>query len=152
RRDDRPGGELDTIAALFGADSLRVPETGGTNPLDDLVAKSGKHAVGVSTELREGLKDSVELIAQAVLDRLAEPGQGVTAADLDDPQRLARRLTRESLRYLYRILFLLYAEARPELGILPSDYPEYGAGYGLQRLGDLAVRDLVGPTARDGFH
>ncbi|MFF1723323.1 DNA methyltransferase family protein [Streptomyces sviceus] len=152
RRDDRPGGELDTIAALFGADSLRVPETGGTNPLDDLVSKSGKHAVGVSTELREGLKDSVELIAQAVLDRLAEPGQGVTAADLDDPQRLARRLTRESLRYLYRILFLLYAEARPELGILPSDYPEYGAGYGLQRLGDLAVRDLVGPTARDGFH
>ncbi|MEU2419609.1 hypothetical protein ABZ619_00880 [Streptomyces sp. NPDC007851] len=150
RRDDRPGGELDTVAALFGADSLRVPETGGTNPLDDLVSKSGKHAVGVSTELREGLKDSVELIAQAVLKRLGE--QGVTAADLDDPQRLARRLTRESLRYLYRILFLLYAEARPELGILPSDYPEYGAGYGLQRLGDLAVRDLVGPTARDGFH
>ncbi|MFJ4279492.1 hypothetical protein [Streptomyces massasporeus] len=150
RRDDRPGGELDTIAALFGADSLRVPETGGTNPLDDLISKSGKHAVGVSTELREGLKDSVELIAQAVLKRLGE--QGVTAADLDDPQRLARRLTRESLRYLYRILFLLYAEARPELGILPSDYPEYGAGYGLQRLGDLAVRDLVGPTARDGFH
>lgn len=150
RRDDRPGGELDTIAALFGADSLRVPETGGTNPLDDLVSKSGKHAVGVSTELREGLKDSVELIAQAVLKRLSE--KGVTAADLDDPQRLARRLTRESLRYLYRILFLLYAEARPELGILPSDYPEYGAGYGLQRLGDLAVRDLVGPTARDGFH
>ncbi|MGY5629286.1 class I SAM-dependent DNA methyltransferase [Streptomyces sp. UC1A3] len=150
RRDDRPGGELDTIAALFGADSLRVPETGGTNPLDDLVSKSAKHAVGVSSELREGLKDSVELIAQAVLDRLAE--QGVTPADLDDPQRLARRLTRESLRYLYRILFLLYAEARPELGILPSDYPEYGAGYGLQRLGDLAVRSLVGPTARDGFH
>ncbi|CAL9421849.1 hypothetical protein SUDANB60_01848 [Streptomyces sp. enrichment culture] len=150
RRDDRPGGELDTIAALFGADSLRVPETGGTNPLDDLVSNSGKHAVGVSTELREGLKDSVELIAQAVLKRLGE--QGVTAVDLDDPQRLARRLTRESLRYLYRILFLLYAEARPELGILPSDYPEYGAGYGLQRLGDLAVRDLVGPTARDGFH
>ncbi|MFV2116921.1 hypothetical protein ACE14D_00035 [Streptomyces sp. Act-28] len=150
RRDDRPGGELDTIAALFGADSLRVPETGGTNPLDDLVSKSAKHAVGVSTELREGLRDSVELIAQAVLDRLAE--QGVTPADLDDPQRLARRLTRESLRYLYRILFLLYAEARPELGILPSDYPEYGAGYGLQRLGDLAVRSLVGPTARDGFH
>ncbi|MGY5009947.1 hypothetical protein ACWCY6_17960 [Streptomyces sp. 900105755] len=150
RRDDRPGGELDTIAALFGADSLRVPETGGTNPLDDLVSKSGKHAVGVSTELREGLKDSVELIAQAVLKRLSE--KGVTAADLDDPQSLARRLTRESLRYLYRVLFLLYAEARPELGILPSDYPEYGAGYGLQRLGDLAVRDLVGPTARDGFH
>ncbi|MFF5531954.1 hypothetical protein ACFY71_05680 [Streptomyces cinerochromogenes] len=150
RRDDRPGGELDTVAALFGADSLRVPETGGTNPLDDLVSKSAKHAVGVSTELREGLKDSVELIAQAVLDRLAE--QGVTPADLDDPQRLARRLTRESLRYLYRILFLLYAEARPELGILPSDYPEYGAGYGLQRLGDLAVKALVGPTARDGFH
>lgn len=66
---------------------------------------------------------------------------------------LSRQLTRESLRYLYRILFLLYAEARPELGILPSDYPEYHQGYGLGRLGELvAERDLVGEKAREGFY
>ncbi|MFF3905389.1 Eco57I restriction-modification methylase domain-containing protein [Streptomyces sp. NPDC001848] len=150
RRDDRNGGELDTIAALFGADSMRPPTEGGTAPLADFVDKSGKHAVGVSTELREGLRQSVEWIANEVLARLRE--QGVTPEQLDDPARLAKRLGRESLRYLYRILFLLYAEAQPTLGILPSAYPEYNQGYGLQRLGDLVVRDLVGERSRRGFH
>ncbi|MFF5572555.1 hypothetical protein [Streptomyces luteogriseus] len=152
RRDDRHGGELDTVAALFGADSLRVPAEGGTAPLAGFLDKSGKHAVGVSTELREGLRLSVEWIANAVLERLRDPENGVTPADLDDPARLAKELSRESLRYLYRILFLLYAEASPALGILPSDYPEYEQGYGLQRLGDLVLRDLVGERSRRGFH
>ncbi|MER5783684.1 DNA methyltransferase [Streptomyces mobaraensis] len=150
RRDDRNGGELDTLAALFGADSLRAPEEGGTAPLATFVDKSGKHAVGVSTELREGLRLSVEWIANEVLDRLRD--QGVTPQQLDDPARLAKELSRESLRYLYRILFLLYAEAQPALGILPADDPEYARGYGLQRLGDLVVRDLVGERSRRGFH
>ncbi|WP_037973397.1 hypothetical protein [Streptomyces yerevanensis] len=150
RRDDRGGGELDTIAALFGADSMRVPEEGGTAPLADFVDKSGKHAVGVSTELREGLRLSVEWIANEVLARLRE--QGVTVDQLDDPARFAKQLSRESLRYLYRLLFLLYAESQPALGILPSAYPEYAQGYGLQRLGDLVVRDLIGEKSRQGFH
>lgn len=150
RRDDRAGGELDTIAALFSADAMRAPEEGGTAPLADFVDKSGKHAVGVSTELREGLRLSVEWIANEVLERLRE--QGVSPDQLDDPTRLAKQLSRESLRYLYRILFLLYAEAQPTLGILPSDYPEYAQGYGLQRLGDLVVRDLIGERSRRGTH
>ncbi|MFE0641518.1 class I SAM-dependent DNA methyltransferase [Streptomyces sp. NPDC058877] len=152
RRDDRHGGELDTLAALFGADALRVPAEGGTAPLAAFLDRSGKHAVGVSTELREGLRLSVEWIANGVLDRLRDPENGVTPAELDDPARLAKELSRESLRYLYRILFLLYAEASPTLGILPSDYPEYEQGYGLQRLGDLVLRDLVGERSRRGFH
>ncbi|MFJ6702892.1 MULTISPECIES: class I SAM-dependent DNA methyltransferase [unclassified Streptomyces] len=151
RNDTRAGGELDTVAALFGADSLRTPEEGGENPLAELVGKSTKHAVGVSSELRDGLRKSVELIANEVLQRLH--GQGVRPEDIGELPDLGRRLTRESLRYLYRILFLLYAEARPELGILPADYPEYQQGYGLGRLGELvAEREPVGDTARNGFY
>ncbi|WP_062207674.1 DNA methyltransferase [Streptomyces sp. NBRC 109706] len=150
RRDDRSGGELDTVAALFGADSLRAPEEGGTAPLAGFVEKSGQHAVGVSTELREGLRLSVEWIANEVLARLRE--QGVAPRQLDDPTRLAKELSRQALRYLYRVLFLLYAEAQPALGILPADSPEYTRGYGLQRLGDLVVRDLTGERSRQGFH
>ncbi|MCW5250584.1 hypothetical protein [Streptomyces sp. SHP 1-2] len=152
RRDDRHGGELDTLAALFGADALRVPAEGGTAPLAAFLDRSSKHAVGVSTELREGLRLSVEWIANEVLERLREPENAVALEALDDPARLAKELGRESLRYLYRILFLLYAEASPALGILPSDYPEYEQGYGLQRLGDLVLRDLVGERSRKGFH
>ncbi|MFI1486135.1 class I SAM-dependent DNA methyltransferase [Streptomyces sp. NPDC020747] len=151
RNDARAGGELDTLAALFGADSLRTPEEGGENPLAGLVDKSTKHAVGVSSDLRDGLRLSVELIANEVLERLR--AAGVRPEDVKELPELSKQLTRESLRFLYRILFLLYAEARPELGILPSDYPEYHQGYGLGRLGELvAERDLVGEKAREGFY
>ncbi|MGW3143275.1 class I SAM-dependent DNA methyltransferase [Streptomyces sp. NPDC001177] len=151
RNDTRAGGELDTLAALFGADSLRTPEEGGENPLAGLVDKSTKHAVGVSSDLRDGLRLSVELIANEVLNRLR--AAGVRPDEVAELPELSKQLTRESLRYLYRILFLLYAEARPELGILPSDYPEYHQGYGLGRLGELvAERDLVGEKAREGTY
>lgn len=152
RNNTKDGQELDTLAALFGADSLRTPEEGGENPLAGLVDKSTKHAVGVSSELRDGLRESVELIANEVLERITGH-EGVRLEDVKELPELSQQLTRESLRYLYRILFLLYAEARPELGILPSDYPEYHQGYGLGRLGELvAERDLVGEKAREGVY
>ncbi len=147
-RADQP--ELETIAALFSADVLQPPAEGGTEQLAQWVDESRKHAVGVSGELREGLRESVQIIANEVLDRIRshdlEPGD---VAELGD---LARELGREALRYLYRILFLLYAEARPELGILPADDQDYVAGYSMQRLGELVARRLIGEEARTGFH
>ncbi|MFF4972513.1 type II restriction endonuclease subunit M [Streptomyces sp. NPDC001083] len=142
------GEELEAVAALFGAESL-LTAGGVAGYLDGLVDKGRKHAVGVSKELREGLRQSVELIAQEILDRLK--GGGADPAELGDPADLASRLTRESLRYLYRILFLLYAEARPELGILPSKDDAYQDGYGLARLGELVSYDLP-EEAQEGTH
>ncbi|MEV4817615.1 class I SAM-dependent DNA methyltransferase [Micromonospora sp. WMMA1976] len=146
RNDDR---ELDVVAALFGADSLRPPAEGGTEPLAGLVAGSRQHAVGVSSELREGLKVSVELIANEVLEQIRRAGyqpQQVMALD-----ELAKELGREALRYLYRILFLLYAEARPELGVLPVNDPQYVEGYSLARLGDLVSRRMA-LSAEGSYH
>ncbi|MDX3402519.1 hypothetical protein B0E38_01473 [Streptomyces sp. 111WW2] len=142
------GGELEAVSALFGAESL-LTEGGAAGFLDSLVDKGRKHAVGVSKELREGLRQSVELIAQEILDRIHD--QDADPSELGDSTELANRLTRESLRYLYRILFLLYAEARPELGILPSKDDAYQDGYGLGRLGELVSYDLP-DEAQDGFH
>ncbi|MFC5751069.1 class I SAM-dependent DNA methyltransferase [Actinomadura rugatobispora] len=142
--------ELGTIAALFGADTLLPPEEGGTERLAELLTSSRQHAVGVSKELRDGLRDSVEIIANEVLNRLYE--QGVKPADLMEPAAFAKELGRESLRYLYRILFLLYAEARPELHVLPADDEAYVKGYSMARLGDLLIRELVSEESRRGFH
>ena len=55
------------------------------------------------------------------------------------------------MRFLYLILFLLFAEARPELGILPVGAPEYGSGYGLDRLREIIQVPLTGRSA-DGRH
>jgi hypothetical protein len=142
--------EIETIAALFSADSLLPPEEGGSEPLAELLSGSRQHAVGVSKELREGLRESVEIIANEVLDRIRE--QGVRPEDVMEPAAFAKELGREALRYLYRILFLLYAEARPELGILPTDDEAYVRGYSMARLGDLIVRDLVSEESRRSVH
>lgn len=150
RNDTTVGGELDVIAALFAAEALRPPPEGGAELLATLRDGSRQHAVGVSTELREGLRLSVELIANEVLARLREAG--VQPEQIMDPAELGKELARESLRYLYRILFLLYAEARPELGVLPTNNPEYTDGYSLARLGEIAARKLVSESAGRGFH
>ena len=142
--------ELETIAALFSADVLQPPAEGGSEQLAHWVDESRKHAVGVSGELREGLRESVQIIANEVLDRIRS--HGLEPGDVAEPGDLARELGRDALRYLYRILFLLYAEARPELGILPADDQDYMAGYSMQRLGELVARRLIGEEARTGFH
>ncbi len=147
-RADQP--ELETIAALFSADVLQPPAEGGSEQLAHWVDESRKHAVGVSAELRQGLRESVQIIANEVLDRIRS--HGLAPGDVAEPGDLARELGRDALRYLYRILFLLYAEARPELGILPADDQDYMAGYSMQRLGELVARRLIGEEARTGFH
>ena len=145
RRDIKAAGELETIAALVSVDAL-VPEADGTAPLLGLLEESVKHAEGVSKGLRNGVKESVELIASEVLWRRREQGLP------DDAPDLARDLTRQSLRYLYRILFLLYAEARPELGVLPVGAPEYAEGYGLDRMRELVLVELTNAIAQNGIH
>ena len=118
RNDRAQTGELAMIAALFGAETLR--RRTARPLLDGLLKASTDNAVGVSGELRDGLQRSVEIIANEVLARLDDAG--LEPRDVEDRRiPFARELTRESLRYLYRLLFLLYAEARPELGILPAD-------------------------------
>ncbi|MDT0378312.1 hypothetical protein RM572_05900 [Streptomyces sp. DSM 42041] len=153
RYDRKQYGELATIAGLFSHDALAPAEDGKGPAIDALVKASRDNAVGVSGELRQGLQKSVEIIANEVLDRLKQTG--LDPRDLETPgEPFARQLTREALRYLYRVLFLLYAEARPELGILPADDGTYEAGYSVARLRDLVERDaqLTDETARNGFH
>ncbi|MCP2243346.1 hypothetical protein [Lentzea aerocolonigenes] len=153
RNDRKQLGELATIAALFSHEMLVPGEDGKGPQIDALLKASTDNAVGVSGELREGLQRSVEIIANEVLARL--DAAGVEPRQVEDIRiPFAKELTRESLRYLYRILFLLYAEARPELGILPADDGSYEAGYSVARLRELVERDeqLIEEEARNGFH
>lgn len=156
RADTRANGELETVAALFSADAL-VPgvlgdDADATSVLDRLSEASQKHAVGVSKELRDGMRRSAELLANEVIEqRLAESRRRHDvrfAGDQVDP----RALTTQCLRYLYRLIVLLYAESRPELGVLPTSDAAYMAGYSLDRLRELVLVDLSDDHARNGRH
>jgi hypothetical protein len=145
RRDARAAGELESAAALMSSDAL-MPGDDGSTLLLGMLEESVKHAVGVSQDLRDGIRESIELLATDVLRRRREQGLD------DDRPDLAVELTRQCLRYLYRILFLLYAEARPELGVLPVGVPEYAEGYGLDRLRELVLTELTTETGQHGTH
>ncbi|MEU3553383.1 hypothetical protein [Streptomyces fragilis] len=154
RNDTAKGGELALLAALFSHDMLAPRPDGKGRRIDELLKASRDNAIGVNSELRRGLQRSVEIIANEVLARLRD--EKVEPREIEDPKQgpFAKQLTRESLRYLYRILFLLYAEARPELGILPADDSTYEAGYSITRLRELVSRErkLVEEDSRNGFH
>lgn len=144
RRDDKRGGELDRAAAILGRQAL-LPDADGNIWWTSVLEDSVKHTVGVSKDLREGIRLSIEIIANDVVRRRAD--RGLPLGEID-----AQQLAKHSLRFLYRILFLLYAEASPEMRVLPSGAPEYGEGYGLDRLRELTLTELVSPTAKSGTH
>ncbi|MGP5124257.1 DNA methyltransferase [Glutamicibacter ardleyensis] len=144
RNDTKKGQEIDRFLAIFGRDSL-LPSAEGTVWWDDIFESSVKHTVGVSKDLREGIRRSIEIIANDVLKRRESLGY---PSDEVDGQELAK----QSLRFLYRILFLLYAEASPELGVLPIGVGEYNEGYGLDRLRELTLVEIHEDRSLRGTH
>jgi hypothetical protein len=150
RNDTRKAGEIETIASLFSADVL-VPDSGQA-VIDDLVDKSHRHAVGVSKELREGIRQSIEILANEVIEQRLELSRQRHDVRYAGEQVDPRQLTTQCLRYLYRLLVLLYAESRPELGIVPVDDEVYVGGYSLDRLRELILVELDTDDGRDGSH
>ncbi|MEE2032321.1 Eco57I restriction-modification methylase domain-containing protein [Rhodococcus chondri] len=144
RRHDARGGEIDRVVAMFGRQAL-TPDADGNIWWTGVLEDSVKHTVGVSKDLREGIRLSIEIIANEVVRRRAD--RGLTLDGID-----GQELAKHSLRFLYRILFLLYAEASPEMRVLPAGAPEYGEGYGLDRLRELTLTELVSPQAKHGTH
>ncbi len=144
RRHDARGGEIDRAAAIFGHQSLR-PDPDGNIWWTGVLEDSVKHTVGVSKDLREGIRLSIEIIANEVVRRRR-------ARDLPMDGIDGNELAKHSLRFLYRILFLLYAEASPEMQVLPTGAAEYEEGYGLDRLRELTLTELVSHHARTGTH
>lgn len=144
RNDTKKAGEFDRALAVLSGETV-LPDVDGTTWWAETLDDSVKHTVGVSKDLREGVRESIEIIANEVVRRRK-------ARDLDPlPDTEANVLARQSLRYLYRILFLLYAEASPEMKVLPVGAPEYALGYGLDRLRELVLVEL-GEESRHRTH
>lgn len=144
RNDGKKYGEIDRFLAIFGRESL-MPAADESIWWNGVLEASIKHTVGVSKDLREGIRRSIEIIANDVLKRRA--ARGLSTDDVD-----GQDLARQSLRFLYRILFLLYAEASPEMGVLPVGAGEYNDGYGLDRLRELTLVNIQSPEAQRGTH
>ncbi|MDK8625693.1 Eco57I restriction-modification methylase domain-containing protein [Corynebacterium appendicis] len=144
RNDTKKAGELERIAVILARENLERAAD-GTTWWAQTREESQQHAMKVSGDLRDAVRESIEIIGNDVLDRRREQDLPIDTID-------GNELARQSLRYLYRILFLLFAEASPELAILPTGAPEYVDGYGLDRLRDQILNPPVTDKARRGTH
>ena len=138
---------LQAMAVLLHRESLCPNE--GSSLLDKLNDNSHRHASGVSQDLKYALREAIELLGNEVLYDMAHR-QG---RDLDDNPVDAGQLTLECLRYMYRMLFVFFIEARPELGYAPMKAQAYATSYSLEHLRDVAAdaRDDVVEIG-DGYY
>jgi len=135
---------LKAMSVLLHSDSL-VPKD-GMSLLDTLDENSHKHAFGVTEDLKYALRESIELLANEAIYCKEQQGEDVLSqADLD------AQLSRESLRYMYRLLFIFYIESRPELGYVPVKSSAYLHGYSLENLRDLELMPLLTDNDKNGY-
>lgn len=135
------------LSVLLHKSSL-CPEE-GNSLLDSLDENSYKHASGVSDSLKYALRECIELLGNEVLHDM-KTRQGI---NLDENSVDPGELTVECLRYMYRILFILFIESREELGFAPMKSDVYQKGYSLEGVRDVCenVRNLAA-EAEDGYY
>jgi hypothetical protein len=125
----------EALRTIFTAEALTDGERG---PLGATIAAAQAHAVGVCTSLRGGVLDA----SRHVLGALAARER---VRPLDD-------VFEQSLTIVYRVLFLLFAEAR---GLVPMWHPVYREGYSVEALrhaalssGSIGLWDAIRASSR----
>lgn len=115
------------LSLLFGAESFR-PAEGGRSRLDSLIARSDAQGLVVSRSLRAGVLTAAGAVLNALL---ARRHRGDVEAAFD-----------QALTIVYRLLFLLFAEARM---LVPLWHPLYRASYSVESLRhDALARNATG--------
>nr|MDA8403420.1 hypothetical protein [Desulfobacteraceae bacterium] len=143
--DRRETTTLQAMAALLHRDSICPKD--GIPFLDTLDENSHKHAFAVSEDLKYSLREAIELLGNEAVYYLREQlHEKIYGRDM------AGQLTRECLRYMYRLLFLFYIEARPGLGYLPDKSEAYRKGYSLESLRELEMVQLTTAESRNSFY
>ena len=116
--------------------------------LDQFDASSHQHAYSVSTDLKYAMRESIELLGNEAIwyyqDKSISP-------KLTLDQELAKTLSLECLRYMYRLLFLFYLEARPRLGYVPMNSTVFRMGYSLESLRQLELVRMTTERSLNGY-
>ncbi|MCX6018783.1 MAG: class I SAM-dependent DNA methyltransferase, partial [Chloroflexi bacterium] len=149
--DRRDARTLRAAAALLHKDSL-APADGSGALLERLDENAHRHAFGVSASLKYALREAIELLGNEAARRLDELATNSKRSIYSGASQLdPAQLSLECLRMVYRLLFLFYIEARPELGYVPIQKSElYLKGYSLESLRELELQPLLTEQARNG--
>ncbi|MCM4156178.1 hypothetical protein [Gramella sp. AN32] len=112
--------------------------------MEQLEEDSHKSAYEVTKDLKEGVIHAVEALANEAVFSWKDQNLDLEEIDADT-------LKNECLNYVYRLLFLFYAESRSDLDILPADDAVYQHGYSLEMLRDLEQVPLNTASSQNGY-
>ncbi|WP_295405482.1 N-6 DNA methylase [uncultured Thiocystis sp.] len=151
----KPAATLNACVALLHREAL-CPDAGPGGSegslLDTLDAESHKHDAGVSEDLKYALREAIEWLGNEAARQLREQATEAKKGFFSGKDQLdANDLSLECVRLVYRLIFLFYIEARPELGYVPINKSDiYTRGYSLEHLRDLTLTDLQTTEAQNG--
>ncbi|MDL0133791.1 Eco57I restriction-modification methylase domain-containing protein [Halobacterium salinarum] len=118
------GGSLEDFKDfyLFFRKEAFVEDTTGSSFLDDVYEESSVFAEALGEDLQDNIYEAIRVLAEGFLDTNDE-------LDEDDLELIHD----SSLIYLYRLIFVLYAESEGR-DLLPTDNPIYRESYSLNNL------------------
>lgn len=134
---------------------------GQTVLMDSLIEESYKNAYEVTKDLKEGVILAVETLANEALyymkkianrpfgKKIINEDGSICYDETDDS--FEAEVKDDCLTIIYRLLFILFAESRPELKILPIDDEVYKRGYSIEALRDLEQVRLISEETRNGY-
>jgi hypothetical protein len=118
----------------------------GAAQVDRLTEESHKKAAGISKRLKYNVREAIEVLGNEAVWYLGQVRKEKVYGVIE-----SEKLSAECLRYLYRLLFLFYVEARPQLGYAPMKSEEYRTGYSLDALRELCLTPLETAESRNGY-
>ena len=112
---------------LFFRQEAFLPDQSGDCFLDEVYDESSIFAEELGEDLQENIYEAIRVLAEGFLDT----NDGLDEGDLD-------RIHDSSLIYLYRLIFVLYAESEGR-NLLPTDNDIYAESYSLNELKQTVV-------------
>lgn len=134
---------------LVSQDALSC--TGDTPLMQQLEEESYKNAYAVTQDLKKGVVSAVEDLANEAIWYIKQHPEHKYYEQDETDDNFEAMMRDDCLVYIYRLLFIFYAESRPELDILPINDKTYQRGYSLEMLRDLEQVNLITEESRSGY-
>ncbi|UWQ39923.1 hypothetical protein K3718_10015 [Leisingera aquaemixtae] len=144
---------LTAFIGLIGRKAL-VPRS-GTPMLEVIEEEAQRRANAVTSSLKATVREAIEILGTEVLkvtENKLPPGKYPEGYGNAGTWITGDILATESLRMMYRLLFLFYAEANPRLGIFDMKNPIYRTGYSLEALRELESVRLRTKEEKEGTY
>lgn len=134
--------------ALFYLLTAKEILAGDAHLMEQINEESYKNAYEVTKDLKNGVIRAVELLANEALHHM----KNIQCLEFDETDdTFEAKVKDDCLTIVYRLLFIFYAEARPEIGILPMNDEIYAKGYSLDILRDLEQTPLKSDQERNSY-